>query len=56
MLIHNAVGLQIRPSGEEGKGMAYKDGKLVNTLPANAQPGMTDKAELERKLKNEEKK
>ena len=36
---------------EEGKWMAYKDGKLVNTLPADAQPGMTDKAELERILK-----
>ena len=43
MLILNAGGLQIRPSG-------------INTLPANAQPGMTDKAELERILKNEEKK
>ena len=36
---------------EKGEWRAYRDGKLINTLPADAQPGMTDKKEQEQILK-----
>ena len=40
---------------EKGEWRAYRDGKLINTLPADAQPGMTDKNKLEQILKEEKK-
>ena len=36
---------------EEGQWRVYKDGKLVNTLPADAQPGLTNKKELDLLIK-----
>lgn len=36
---------------EKGEWRAYRDGKLINTLPAEAQPGMADKKEQEQILK-----
>jgi hypothetical protein len=40
---------------EEGQWRVYKDGELINTLPADAQPGLTNKKELDIliKIKNE---
>ncbi len=38
---------------EDGQWRAYKDGKLVNTLPADAQPGLTNKKELDLLIKEE---
>ena len=37
---------------EEGQWRVYKDGELINTLPADAQPGLTNKKELDILIKD----
>ena len=39
-----------RPARGQSRGI-LKDGKLVNTLPADAQPGLTNKKELDLLIK-----
>ena len=37
---------------DEGQWRVYKDGELINTLPADAQPGLTNKKELDILIKD----